>query len=378
MYSTCLYCHAALGSNEALERFPVGRTVAFDGERGRLWAVCGTCRRWNLAPLLTRWEAIEDAERLFRDARMRASTENIGLAHLPDGTSLIRVGRPLLPEFAGWRYGSMLRKRLRGMPGRVLRARARDWSEWREHSRGGNREGFRAAAGWWAGGAGLFAAGAAFPPLMLVGYGLVMVGTMRLATVQDRLRAQRLDFESLRRRRPLAVVDDSDGNPFVVTHGAASTARLDPRGEDGWTLRLSAYDAGGGLFDGVHLRDRDAVRALRVVLPRANAWGGLRSNVSAAVGEIERVGGPGAFFGHATSSARAKGLRYATLAQLPAPLRLGLEIAANEETERAVAEAELRELERDWRDAEEIAAIADRLLIAPEVEALLARLRGGD
>ena len=25
MYSTCLFCHASLGANEAVERFPVGR-----------------------------------------------------------------------------------------------------------------------------------------------------------------------------------------------------------------------------------------------------------------------------------------------------------------------------------------------------------------
>jgi hypothetical protein len=40
MYRNCIFCSAALGSNDAIERFPVGRSLAFDGEKGRLWAVC--------------------------------------------------------------------------------------------------------------------------------------------------------------------------------------------------------------------------------------------------------------------------------------------------------------------------------------------------
>ena len=63
MYSTCLFCHASLGANEVIEHFPVGRRLAFDATRGRLWAVCGVCRQWNLTPLEERWEAIEEAER---------------------------------------------------------------------------------------------------------------------------------------------------------------------------------------------------------------------------------------------------------------------------------------------------------------------------
>ena len=72
MYSTCLFCASSLGTNEAIEAFPVGSHVAFDAARGRLWAICPRCGRWNLAPIEERWEAVEDAERLFTDTRMRA------------------------------------------------------------------------------------------------------------------------------------------------------------------------------------------------------------------------------------------------------------------------------------------------------------------
>ena len=93
MYSTCLFCHSELGRNEALENFPVGRRLAFDAEKGRLWVVCRRCERWNLSPLEERWEAIEQAERYFRATKQRVSTENIGLARLREGTELVHRGR---------------------------------------------------------------------------------------------------------------------------------------------------------------------------------------------------------------------------------------------------------------------------------------------
>lgn len=105
MYSTCLFCNQSLGANDVLEPFPVGRRLAFDTAKGRLWVVCRKCERWNLSPLEERWEVVEACERLFRETRMRASTENIGLARLHEGLELVRIGQPLRPEFAAWRYG---------------------------------------------------------------------------------------------------------------------------------------------------------------------------------------------------------------------------------------------------------------------------------
>src|SRR4051812_187541 len=113
MYSTCLFCTKPLGSNESLETFPVGKRLAFDAAKGRLWVVCPHCERWNLTPLEERWEAIEQGEKLFRDARQRVSTDNIGLAKLRSGTTLIRIGDPQRPEFAAWRYGDQFGRRRR-------------------------------------------------------------------------------------------------------------------------------------------------------------------------------------------------------------------------------------------------------------------------
>src|ERR1700712_4562797 len=113
MYSTCLFCNSDLGRNETFETFPVGKRLAFDAAKGRLWVVCKKCERWNLSPLEERWEAIESAEKLYRDTRRRVSTDEIGLAKLRDGTDLVRIGAPLRPEFAAWRYGDQFGRRRR-------------------------------------------------------------------------------------------------------------------------------------------------------------------------------------------------------------------------------------------------------------------------
>jgi hypothetical protein len=54
-------------------------------------------------------------------------------------------------------------------------------------------------------------------------------------------------------------------------------------------------------------------------------------------------------------------------------LALALEMALHEETERRALDGELAMLEGMWREAEQIAAIADRL---PEVDAEPPRLSG--
>ena len=108
MYTSCLFCHTDLGANHFLATFPVGRRLAYDAKKGRLWVICTRCGRWNLTPLEERWEAIDQSERLFRGTRLRMSTDNIGLACFRGGFELVRVGPALLPEIASWRYGTRL------------------------------------------------------------------------------------------------------------------------------------------------------------------------------------------------------------------------------------------------------------------------------
>lgn len=113
MYSTCLFCTKALGANEVVETLPIGRRLAFDAAQGRLWVVCRSCGKWNLVPFDTRLETIDACERLFGETRTRYSTDNIGIARVKEGLELVRIGPALRPEFASWRYGAQYRQRRR-------------------------------------------------------------------------------------------------------------------------------------------------------------------------------------------------------------------------------------------------------------------------
>src|SRR5690606_12614199 len=65
----------------------------------------------------------------------------------------------------------------------------------------------------------------------------------------------------------------------------------------------------------------------------------------------------------------------ARLAALPRSIRLALEMAAHEEVEQDGLLLEMALLERSWREAEEIGAIADGLTVPPEIERLLEKLK---
>jgi hypothetical protein len=55
--------------------------------------------------------------------------------------------------------------------------------------------------------------------------------------------------------------------------------------------------------------------------------------------------------------------------------RLALEMALNEDTEQRALEGELAELEAAWREAEEIAGIADNLFAVPGAQEFIDRNR---
>jgi len=64
-----------------------------------------------------------------------------------------------------------------------------------------------------------------------------------------------------------------------------------------------------------------------------------------------------------------------TIAGLPAPSRLALEMILHESDERRALEGELAALEERWKEAEEIAAISDDLFVPANIVARLRRLR---
>src|SRR4051812_42061995 len=216
MYSTCIHCHGDLDANQALEAFPVGRRLAFDPAKGRLWVVCPHCARWNLSPLEERWEAIEQCERRFRDAKLRVHTDEIGMARLREGLDLIRVGRPRRPEFAAWRYGDQLGTRMRrSLVGLGM------------GSAGGGAGGGSAATPGAAGsasGAAAAVAGAAlaFPPVIVAGG---MAAALLFRAYRDGLRWFR--------------VPAADGRLHTVFGAHLRETHLEPAdGGEGWTLTL--------------------------------------------------------------------------------------------------------------------------------------------
>jgi hypothetical protein len=348
MFSTCIFCNKPLGRNESLEAFPVGERLAFDPARGRLWVVCRACERWNLSPLEERWEAIEQAERLYRDTKRRVSTDNIGLAKLPEGTTLVRIGEPQRPEFAAWRYGDQFgRRRNRA----ILLA-------------GG---GVAAVAAVIAGGAIAGVSVASFG-WMFSQLGRTMIyGSPE--KVVARIRTDQQGVVHVRRR-----------------HLAESAITTRDDGDLGLYLR---FKNGSAEFTGA-----EAERIASIVLPKVNRFGGKKEDVASAVRQIEYVGDSGRYVrslakhsrhmmrsmteGVPARKARQRQSEFNKygLYSLPAPQRLALEMALHEEAERRALEGELEELQRAWVDAEEVAAIADNLLLPESVDEQFRKLKG--
>lgn len=312
MYSTCLYCHGSLGQNTRIEAFPVGERLAFDAARGRLWAVCPACARWNLSPLEERWEAVEECERLFRDTALRTSTDNIGLARPAGGPVLVRIGQPMRPEFAAWRYAPQL----------VLRRR-RDL---------------------------MHAALAAASPVAMLGTSAAAI--IVLGTVGAPLAAA----------APLLYVGGA------VAWSRAGLARVVGRTDDGAAIRvrhLRDVRLHGSHDDLEVTVESDAGRAelsgpaarmlAAVACARSNQIGARPRYVRDAVDRLERGGGPGAVLDAACRTGELRAIRYVD--------RIALEMALHEEQERGALHGELAALEAAWRDAEEIAGIADRLAL---------------
>lgn len=327
MYSTCLHCNAKLGANEVVEAFPVGRRLVFDGAKGRLWVVCPRCHRWNLTPLEERWEAIEECERQFRATRLRASTDNIGLTRTREGLELVRVGKPNRPEIAAWRYARELQQR------------------WRR--------------------VGL--------PMAGVGAGLIGLQMLSFTTsigMGDTAALGGIAFVYFLQRMRLhgARVADADGRVVKLNTARTNSASLVPDGNRGWALRWN-------LSDDAPVTGAAARRGLRAVLTATNFDGARPRRVEGALRLLEEAGSAEAYIRHLAKVAPSAGIN--RMVFYPAEIKLALEMALQDESERLATKAELAELESDWRLAEEIAEIADGLMLPPGVLQHLTRLKGG-
>ncbi len=359
MFTTCYFCSADLGRNETLEALPVGRRVAFNQATGRLWVVCRQCERWNLSPLEERWEAIEACERLYRDTRKRVATDNVGLARVADGLDLVRIGQPLRPEFAAWRYGDQFgRRRRRQM----------------------------AITGAAVGTVGLVIVGGTWAGASIASF----AGLYSNSTMWDSLINGSPD-------KKIAQIVGPDGRVFDVRRRHARMSALLKPSETGGEVALRLEHRGGTTV----LTGDAAERAAQRVLPAINRFGGSRKAVADAVRFVEEGGGPdevlrvlarrhGAAQAEARFSLDAKMERYdkasnpeklavtkepGALHTLDATERLALEMALHEESERRAMQGELGALAAAWEEAEAIAKIADEMLQPEHVSTRLAELR---
>lgn len=343
MYATCLFCHGSLGGNTAIESFPVGRRLAFDGSKGRLWVVCPRCSRWNLSPLEERWEAVEQCEHAFRATRLRASTGEIGLAQLREGLELIRIGRPLRPELAVWRYGQRfaarrLRRMLAFTPERI-----------------GTGTGLAVGAG-----AGLAAVNGILPAAVVLGVAAPVVGMVAFLTTAKRA--------AMRTMWALAA----DGHPIPITAGQGMLASIQPDANpDGWALLIRGMGSLRREFTGER-----AVTVLGNLMTYVNRAGARTHHVRAALVQLDEPTNAPSFFAHIARQVAKRTWFDQSLSELPAETRLAIEMAAHEGLERRALQGELAGLEQAWREAEKIANIADNLLLPATVDDWLDRRHG--
>ncbi len=336
MFATCLFCLKSLGTNQSIEHFPIGRRLAFDAERGRLWAVCQKCGRWNLTPLEERWEAIEECERAYRAERRRVSTDHVGLARLDDGTDLVRIGQPLLPEFAAWRYGDQ------------LRARRKQWI-WKSALIGS-------------------------VPLVVLGLqGLAVYHWMGLGALSYGGAQIGQGFYSfIESRRPLGMIKLPDGTaePIMTRHLAASAINVNADGEIEATIHYRERSRIGPLtaIDRVlTVNGPEARDVIRDVIPIFNGAGANRLEVHEAVQTVQEVGDELTLLKR-YGAPRLEPERQRN-ALSSARFYLALEMLLHEEDERRAMAGELGELYARWEDAERVAKIADgelTLLVSSE------------
>jgi hypothetical protein len=325
MFATCLHCHGPLGGNEHVEHFPVGRRLAFDSTKGRLWVVCRQCHRWNLSPLEERWEAIEECERLYAGTRLRASSDNIGLARIGNRFDLVRIGAPTAPEMAAWRY-------------------AREFG--RRWSRNGVPSAFVAAGGLQAAYNATITTGIGpFPALAALLAVAVSVAAVRGAAL---------------RKTKIALPDGTVVRPSAIGNFRFT---LEPHAHS-WALATGS--AACPLIVGPL-----AVPALRSVMTVRNFTGAPPRDVHAALDHLNTVGAPDQFIARLARASRTTGIHW-----YPPEISLALEMALHEDAERRALDGELAALRDEWELAEEVARIADDLLLPESVRRRHAFLAG--
>jgi hypothetical protein len=324
MYLTCAFCSGALGGDGGASGLAVGRRFAYDGWKSRAWVICQRCGRWNLTPVDTRLDAVAALERMAAAGRVAATTDQVALIRL-GAFDVVRVGKPPRIEIAGWRYGERLKARERERLKVVLPVTAAF-------------VGITIATNVAFGGGMAWMIGQF--PTYANGIYTGLVGNRRVGIEPP--------------------VCDHCGSIMVLRAKHVQHARLSRTVHQDLALllRCPRCESMGAMLEGA-----DAEHALRSGLTYVNLKKGRRIKRKAeeAASVVERAGGPQELIARA---AREE-LRVGTL---KGSQGLALEMAVDEQ-------AEVRDLEREWRRAEEIAEIADNLLTPPAIDEELKHLK---
>lgn len=327
MYTTCAFCRASLDGDGGPSGLGVGRRLAFDEWRARLWVICPKCARWNLTPLDDRLERIEALARIAGEARLLAHTAQVALLRW-NRYDLVRVGTPPRQELAGWRYGERLAARQRERAKVVV-------------------------------------------PLTLAAVGLgiaanVAVGgsfgflIWNFGDIADRVFVGMVGRRAVRLVEPL--VCDHCGTALQLKARHLQYARVVPDAKHDIGVLLSCPECGR---DASLLSGPDALAALRQGLAYLNVRRASRRRAGDAASVVDQIGGPDRLI-------RDVARRELTLRSLRPERQLALEMAVDEQ-------AEIAELEQRWREAEETARIADGTLsgdVAVEEQMNALRRRG--
>jgi hypothetical protein len=154
------------------------------------------------------------------------------------------------------------------------------------------------------------------------------------------------------------------------------------READDWALRIPLPKSERLiLFTG-----QDALQAAGKLLPAINESGARAAEVQSAVEIVTQAVDPGTLFRrYAQEPRRLDTQRFRSgssaggaghiLANLPKEVRLALEMASHDEQERRALEGELALLEAAWREAEEVAQIADDMFVPESTSIRLEELK---
>ena len=229
----------------------------------------------------------------------------------------MRVGAPLLPEMAAWRYGAEFKRRR----SKALASKATFIAPLYAVT--------------------VLSSAAVLPEgvfALACSFGIVGVVAMTRSQWKPRVVLADGRVQRLSARDALNTRVESNGDTWALRYGSATAKSYAS------TTRLVGVPA---------------ERALRSVLAVANRDGGGATEIRGALELLDRVGGGERFL---TKLARAWPAGGASgLYGLSRDVRMALEMALHEETERRALDGELAALEAEWRIAEEVAAIADNL-----------------